>query len=96
MALMQLLGWDTGLNLFVIHLPNVYDYPQFPQPLDAIYGHFKKSTLRPHSYPHYPHKGSQFTKLISQCFKRYQHFIHIHTILSTSMWIRYGDKWTSL
>lgn len=37
---MQLLGWDAGLNLFIIRLPNVYDYSQFPQPLDAIYGHF--------------------------------------------------------
>lgn len=47
MALMQLLGWDAGLNLFIIHLPNVYNYPQFPQPIDAIYRHFLKSTLRP-------------------------------------------------
>lgn len=47
MALMQLLGWDAGLNLFINHLPNVYNYPQFPQPLDAIYRHFSKSTLRP-------------------------------------------------
>lgn len=40
MALMQLLGWDAGLNLFIIRLPNVYDYPQFSQPLGAIYRYF--------------------------------------------------------
>lgn len=25
---------------FIIHLPNVYNYPHFPQPLGAIYRHF--------------------------------------------------------
>lgn len=44
-ATIRLGRWSQPFLLFIYLI--FYNYPQFPQTLDAIYGHFKKSTLRP-------------------------------------------------